>query len=84
MPDFLIDVLAGLSVPEALCLATGLFSSSLVPFFLLVGVDYRAAAEAVSVWLLAVVSDVCRSSRDAAVSAAALLMLLSLAPEATR
>lgn len=36
MPDWLIDLLAGLSVARAVFLAAGLFGASLVPFFALI------------------------------------------------
>ncbi|MFD5632409.1 hypothetical protein [Streptomyces sp. NPDC127072] len=47
MPEWLIDGLADLTVPGAIALAVGLFSGSLVPFFLLVdaeSLDPRVAA----------------------------------------
>jgi hypothetical protein len=39
MPTEVIDALAGLSVEQAVALATAVFSASLVPFFLLVDVQ---------------------------------------------
>jgi hypothetical protein len=77
MPDFLIDTLAGLSVPEALCLATGLFSGSLVPFFLLVDADYEAAWR----WLTAAAGAVWLPVRNAALDVAALFILLATSPK---
>lgn len=77
MPDFLIDALAGLSVPEALLLAGGLFSASLVPFFLLVDVDFKAVWS----WLAAAARAVWLPVRDAALNVAALLILLTTSPK---
>lgn len=77
MPDFLIDALAGLSVPGALLLTTGLFASSLVPFFLLVDADFEAAWR----WLMAAVGPVWLPVRDAALDVAALLILLTTSPK---
>jgi hypothetical protein len=77
MPDFLIDALAGLSVPEALLLATGLFASSLVPFFLLVDADFDGLWR----WLHARAAAVYGLARGAFRDAAALLILLTTSPK---
>jgi hypothetical protein len=78
IPPELVDVLAGMSVPQAICLAVALFSGSLVPYFLFVDsrvlTDLRAqlgrAADC------AVVASV-EAFRDAA----ALLILLTTRPQ---
>ncbi len=77
MPDFLIDALAGLSVPEALLLAGGLFSGSLVPFFLLIDADFKAAWS----WLTAAAGAAWLPVRNAALDVAALLILLTTSPK---
>ena len=77
MPDFLIDALADLSVPEALLLAASLFSGSLVPFFLLVDAEFKAVWS----WLAAAAGAVWLPVRDTALDAAALLILLTTSPK---
>lgn len=44
MPDSVIDALADLNVAAAISLAVGLVAASLVPYFLLVNVDFAPAA----------------------------------------
>ncbi len=46
IPPVVVDAFADMSVPGAVSLAVGLFSASLVPFFLLVNVDFGAAWQA--------------------------------------
>jgi hypothetical protein len=62
----------------AFLLAVSLFAGSLVPFLLLVDADHLTPR-----WLRGVPAMARRSAREAALTAAALLLLLS-APEATR
>lgn len=48
MPTEVIDALAGLSVERAIFLAVSIVAASLVPFFLLINVDF--AAVRTTVW----------------------------------
>lgn len=68
MPTEVIDALAGLSVERAVCLAVAVVAASLVPFFVLIDVDFAAAyrtgkAIALELWV------------QVALTAAALLIL---------
>jgi len=76
----LVDALAGLNVAEAVSLAVALFSASLVPFFLLMGMRFDAVHQVVvhaghnfnrARW----------ASRNAVLDAAALLILLTCRPK---
>lgn len=69
--------LAGLTPLGAVTLAVGLFSGSLVPFFLLVDADF----EAVWRWLAAAAGGVWLPVRNAALDVAALLILLTTSPK---
>lgn len=76
MPDFLIGLLAGLTPASAVCLAVALFSSSLVPFFLLLDADFTASSDRLRAAGAAVARPACEAARDVA----ALLILLCTTP----
>lgn len=67
------DVLA------VVCLAVSLFAASLIPFFLLVEVEHLVPR-----FVRELPDTVREASREAALTTAALLLLLTAAPEATR
>ena len=76
MPNELVDVLADLSVEQAVSLSIALFAGSLVPFFLLVDADHllpRAVRELPAA-ACPLVRDVCRDT-------AALVLLLTTKPQ---
>lgn len=77
MPTEVIDALAGLSVERAVCLSVALFSGSLVPFFLLVDADFTVLRQ----WCRASTEAVSGLCREAALNAAALLLLLTTSPK---
>jgi hypothetical protein len=77
MPTEVIDALAGLNVEQAVCLAVSLFSGSLVPFFLLVDVDFTALWQRLGTVAVAVAG----VSREAVRDVAALLILLTTRPK---
>ncbi|MGY6019530.1 hypothetical protein [Streptomyces spinosirectus] len=52
MPTEVIDMLAGLSIERALFLAVAILSASLIPFFLLINVDFAATARTAKELLL--------------------------------
>jgi hypothetical protein len=72
-PTSLRDVFAAFFV------ATSLFAASLIPFFLLVDLEHLAPR-----FVRELPGTVREVSREAAVSAAALLMLLTASPEVSR
>jgi hypothetical protein len=78
MPQWLIDSLADLTPTSAVCLSVGLFSGSLVPFFLLVEAEHltprwlRDAPQSLAAARTAV--------RDAVLDTAALVLLLTTSP----
>lgn len=73
----MLTFLAGLTPTSAVFFAVGLFSGSLVPFFLLVDADFAAIEESLG----AAAGAVGRPSREAARDAAALLILLTTSPK---
>lgn len=79
MPTELVDLLADMGVAEAVCLATALFSASLVPFLLLVNADLPRFPDRDR--LLLIVGPAVAAVRDAALDAAALLILLTTRPK---
>lgn len=74
---FLVFFFTDLTPAGAVALAISLFSGSLVPFFLLVDADF----EAVWRWLAAAAGGVWLPVRNAALDAAALLILLTTSPK---
>lgn len=69
--------LAGLTPVSAVCLAIGLFSGSLVPFFLLLDADFAAVSRLRD----AVRTALARWIRDALLNAVALVLLLTTTPK---
>jgi hypothetical protein len=72
-----IDALADMSVEQAVFLAAGLFGTSLVPFFLFVEADRLTP-----VWVSELPAQAVEMRRQAALTAAALLLILT-APKGT-
>lgn len=68
---------AGLTPVSAVCLAVALFSGSLVPFFLLLDVDFTVLSR----WRDAVREVLARLVREALLNAVALLILLTTTPK---
>lgn len=77
IPRPVVDTLADLTVPGAISLAVGLFAASLVPWYLLVGIDYGQAWRAACEYAARLLAP----SREACRDAAALLLLLCTAPK---
>lgn len=77
IPRPVVDALADMTVPSAVCLAVSLFSASLVPFFLLVDVDFAQAWRTAQ----AAAGRAVEPSREACRDAAALLILLTTSPK---
>ncbi|MFF4552779.1 hypothetical protein [Streptomyces sp. NPDC001422] len=79
MPQWLITLLADLTPASAVLLAIGLFSGSLIPFFLLVEAEHLTPR-----WLRNApqsLAPVRTAARDAVLDLAALLVLLTTSPK---
>ncbi len=77
IPPAVVDAFADMTVLGAVTLAVGLFGSSLVPFFLLVNVDFGAAWQAAQ----AAGARAWEPCRELGRDAAALLILLLTSPK---